>query len=258
MVPSILVGIGFVLAAIALVLGCYFGARQLLHGGDELDKTHDVAGTVAVRVAALHGLILALVYAQELDDYKGVRTVITQEAIAISDVYHDISRYGGSAAATIQPELARYLAIVVNEEWDMLGGKNGLSPAAWGVWDSLYGQILDLDPATDRQRYLANRMRNSITDVARLRQTREATGGLATLFWAPAVIGLALVAIPFYVYRPTRTHITLLSLYGAYAGVLLFFIFAFSNPFAEPGRLPPRAFEHLLAGDIGKSLPAAP
>jgi hypothetical protein len=73
LVTSIVVGFAFVSGALAIVFCCYFVARTLLNPGLEGDRTHDAAATVAVRIAALHGLILALVYAQELDDYKGIR-----------------------------------------------------------------------------------------------------------------------------------------------------------------------------------------
>lgn len=254
---SALGGLVFVAAAVALVLGSYFLARRLLTTGGEGDRTHDAAGTVAVRVAALHGLILALVYAQELDDYKGIRTVLTQEAVAISDVFNDAQRYGGPMAAPIQQNLATYVALVVNEEWASLAKRQGLSAAAWIEWDKAYNILLDLEPLSDRERYLSERMRDRITEVAGFRQMREAPslGTFAGLFWAPALIGLVCVAAPFYVYRPTRTHIALLSMFGAYSGVILFFIFAFSNPFAAPGRLDPAPFEHLLKGDIGTALP---
>jgi len=86
-------GILFVGGTIALVLASYFVARRLLHPGNEGDRTLEVASTVAVRIATLHALILGLVYAQELDDYKGVRSTLLDEAVAISDVWNDATRY---------------------------------------------------------------------------------------------------------------------------------------------------------------------
>ncbi|URK87458.1 hypothetical protein LP421_29560 [Rhizobium sp. RCAM05350] len=94
LVISITTGFAFVCGALAIVFGCYFAARKILNPGLEGDRTHDAATTVAVRIAALHGLILALVYAQELDDYKGIRNNLIEEAVAISDVYNDAVRYG--------------------------------------------------------------------------------------------------------------------------------------------------------------------
>jgi uncharacterized membrane protein len=257
---SVLIGFGFAAVAVAIVFGSYLVARRLLDTGADTDRTPEAAASIAVRIAALHGLILALVYAQELDDYKGIRNILTQEATAISDVYHDVGRYGGPAVAPVQAKLARYLDTVVNEEWDQLARGEGLSAQAWIDWDGVYQTVLDLVPETDRQRYLAGRMRDRIAAVAGFRQLREATavGRFSGLFWTPALVGLALLAVPFYVYRPSRNNLILLSIFALYSGVILFFIYAFANPFAQPGKLQPTPFQHLLSGDIGQSLPAKP
>jgi hypothetical protein len=257
---SAAIGLAFVGAAMAIVFGSYFLARGLLGVGEDTDRTPEAAASIAVRIAALHGLILALVYAQELDDYKGIRNILTQEATAVSDVYHDAGRYGGPIVAPVQARLARYLDTVVNQEWSQLARGEGLSAQAWIDWDDVYQSLLDLVPTTDRERYLAGRMRDRIAAVAGFRQLREATavGRFSGLFWAPALIGLALLAVPFYVYRPSRNNMALLAAFALYSGVILFFIYAFANPFAQPGKLQPTPFQHLLRGDIGQSLPAKP
>lgn len=260
MTHSFLDVVGFIAGASLIIFGSYFLARRLLSVGADTDRTADAAGSVAFRIAALHGLILALVYAQELDDYKGVRNVLVQEATAVSDVYHDIGRYGGPDIEPVQTVLAHYLYTVVHQEWDMLGRGEGLSPVAWADWDAAYQRLLDLEPTTDRQRYLAGRMRDRITVVAGYRQLRETTavGRFSGLFWGPALVGLALLAIPFYVYRPSRNNLILLGIFSVYSGVILFFIYAFANPFVQPGKLYPVAFEHLLTSDIAQSLKLKP
>jgi len=137
------------------------------------------------------------------------------------------------------------------------GARRGALGAGLIDWDKVYGILLDLSPSTDRERYLAGRMRDRITAVAGYRQLREATavGRFSGLFWAPALIGLALLSVPFYVFRPSRNNVVLLSIFALYSGVILFFIYAFANPFAQPGKLQPAPFQHLLRGDIGQSLP---
>ena len=256
---SLVIGVAFAVGAVAVVLAIYFSARTLLSPGEDHHRTFDVASSVAFRIAALYGLILALVYAQELDDYKQIRANLAEEAVAVADVYNDVARYGGEAVAGVQGGLAAYLEAVVEEEWPMLARKEGLSPRAWQEWDAVYLALLDLTPADDRQRYLADRMRDRVTAIARFRQIREstATGAFTGLFWGPATIGLVLLAIPFYVYPPTRNNLTLIAIFGLYSGVVLFFIYMFANPFEAPGRLQPATFIHLLGGEIGASLPAA-
>lgn len=128
---SVAGGVGFVVVTIGIVLASYFAARRLLHPGSAADRTLEVAGNVAVRVATLHSLILGLVYAQELDDYKAVRSNLIDEAVAISDVFNDVRRYGGPATLEVQQGLARYVAVVVDEEWERLARHERLSPRAW-------------------------------------------------------------------------------------------------------------------------------
>ncbi|GGE03558.1 hypothetical protein GCM10011390_23090 [Aureimonas endophytica] len=255
-VISLAIGIVFTTVSIALVLGVYFASRAAFGSPQEGDRTHEAAINVATGIAALHGLILALVYAQELDDYKGIRSDLSKEAIAISDVFNDMRRYGGSDVAAVQQGLADYIATVVDGEWASLGRGEGLSTRGWLQWNGVYERILDLEPITERQRFLAERMRERIAVVAELRQTREATatGRFSSLFWGPAIIGLVLLSVPLYVYRPNRTYLMLFALFGAYSGVILFFIYGFANPFSNPGKLEPKPFLHLLEGDIGKSL----
>jgi hypothetical protein len=257
---SAAIGLAVVAVAITVVLGSYFTARALLSAGEDKDRTHDVALAIGGRIAGLYGLILALVYAQELNDYKDIRAALLDEAVAVSDVFNDIHRYGGPQVVPVQTDLEKYIVTVSGEEWDMLGEGRGLSPRAWEEWDDAYERILDLTPATERQRYLANRMRERITAIARFRQERSAAVGdnFNDVFWPPAFIGLILLAIPFYVYRPTRSHIILLSTFGTYAGVILFFIFVFSNPFQRPERIEPLAFKQLLQGVIGRVLEPPP
>ena len=256
-INSAFIGAAFVGTAILVVFACYFAARRMLHPGEEGDRTYDMASTVAVRIAALHGLILALVYAQELGDYKDIQSVLAQESIAVSDVFNDIRRYGGPEVAPVQAGLADYLRIVVGEEWDLLGRREGLSPKAWTEWEAVYGRILDLDPTTPRETFLAGRLRERTAAIAGFRQSREVTaaGGFGGVFWAPALIGLALLAVPFYSFRPTRTHLLLMATFGAYSGVILLFIYAFANPFEPPGKLEPLPFQRLLEGEIGRNLP---
>src|SRR6476659_3994186 len=94
-VLSALICMAFMAPAIAVVMGTYLIARRVLGTGREFDRAHEAAGAVGGRLALLYGLILALVYAQELSDYKDIRAAVTEEAVAVADVFHDIRRYGG-------------------------------------------------------------------------------------------------------------------------------------------------------------------
>lgn len=254
---SLLAGLFAAGVSLVLVFGAYILGRWLIPHDGTSDRTNDLAGTVAFRIAGLHGLILALVYAQELVAYRDLEKMVTEESVAVSDVFNDMARYGGPQVAVVQGALAQYLDVVVHQEWQALGRRDYLNGEAWGLWRKAYETLLDLTPATDKEHYLAGRMRDRATEIARLRTNRgeAARDRFPILFWAPALIGLVLLAAPFFVFRPTRPHLILIAIFALYSGVVLFFIYAFSNPFSLPGRLEPAPFERLLGGDIGRALP---
>ncbi len=212
------------------------------------DETNDLAGSVIFRVAALHGLILALVFAQNLLNYQEIRTALVHEATAIADIFYDFGRYGAENAEEMQKETLEYARIVKDEEWDLLAQERRLSSDAWVQREILYNAILDLEPETLRQTTIRDFMLVRIREVAEFRQAREnsALNTLSVLFWIPAIAGLFLVAIPYFVFSPTRLNMSLITVYAGFSGLVLFVIYAFSDPFAHPNRLEPIAFERLL------------
>ncbi|WP_316015668.1 hypothetical protein [Roseobacter sp. HKCCA0434] len=246
-------GLVFVLGTVALSLGIYAGARWLA-GVDTPPLTGQAASATARRVAALHGLVLALVFAQELDDYADLRADLVAEATALANIHGDIARYDPDGAATVQQAVVDYVAHVVGEEW---ADRDDTQFAdGWALHERIYLAALDLDPQTPRQDSLRDAMIADAQHLAALRQQRESTAlfGMSTLFWVAAIAGTVLVTVPYFVFPPTRENIALLCLYSAYSGLMMFTIYAFSDPFAEPGRLAPSPFEQLIEGEIGQRL----
>ena len=112
-------GLAFVGGTIALALGTYAAARVVAvpRMGED---TKDLAGSMVFRVGALHGLILALVFAQELLQYRTLRIDLAREASALTDIHYDLGRYGG-AAAEARPLAQRYAELAIGPEWESLG-----------------------------------------------------------------------------------------------------------------------------------------
>ncbi|WP_306120227.1 MULTISPECIES: hypothetical protein [unclassified Roseitalea] len=244
----VLVGSGFVLGTVALTVLSYHLARWLAANEPE-GHTKDLASSVLFRVSALHGLILALVFAQELFEYQQLDTEIVLETNAVADVFFDAGRYGTDAAAAIQPALQDYVDIVVDGEWVALARTGQLDPAAWSRWDEAYGTILDLQPTTARQESLREHMLAQIHVVARTRDLRESHAGspIRRMFWFAAIGGVVLIATAYHTFPPTRHNVTLLCVFGAFTGLILFFIYALANPYRDPGALEPVAYEQLAS-----------
>jgi hypothetical protein len=256
-----LAGLLWVGGAILLVLGVHRAARRFMPpptGPDDDGHVYsgvvrDMASATGFRIAAFYGVILALVYAHELGEYQTVRDGLAGEATAIADVFHDAGRYGAPLAAPVEQAMATYVRFVVDREWDLLGAERRLSNRAWAARDIAYETVLDAEASTPRQIALRQHMLKRINDITIYRHMRQevAAKDFGLVFWVPAIAGLILVTIPFYVYPPGRVTHVLLACFGAFAGLILFFIQGFASPFTAPFRTPPGAFERLLETDIG-------
>jgi len=249
---AVLTGALFVAGTILIALSVYAFMRRIV--GDKFDdKTETLAGSVIFRVSALHGLILALVFAQELYDYTELQSNLVDEATAIADIYNDIARYGTEAQPAVQTALARYTQLVIDEEWTLLAEDNVLSSEGWRLRETVYQALLDLNADSARQETLRSHMIEKIQLIAELRQEREnnALHDMNLLFWVAAFAGLILVTVPYFVFSPTPLHIALLAVYGGFSGLVMFIIFAFADPFSSPGALEPLAFERLVQQGIG-------
>lgn len=244
----------FVIGTILIALAVYFSMRWVVADNFETE-TETLAGSVIFRVSALHGLILALVFAQELVDYNQLQSNIVREATAIADIYNDIRRYETEVDQTVQSALSDYVRVVIDEEWDALAQEQKLSARGWELREIVYETLLDLTPATPRQTALRSHMIAKIQLIAELRQERENNSlhSVSPLFWVAAICGIILVTVPYFIFSPSRLNLALLSVYGGFSGFVMFVIFAFSDPFNEPGALHPSAFERLLATEIGGS-----
>lgn len=245
---TVLLGALFICGTVLLVLACYFLMRQL-EPRNPSAQTRELANSVMIRTSALHALILALVFAQEMGDYQQLKLESAAETNALADIYFDAGRYGALDPAIIARPIREYVTIVINQEWDSLGTNGRLTAAGWARWDSAYNEILNLAPANDRQRSLREHMLASIHTIAETRVKREhhARNSLSSMFWFAAISGVIFTGLAFYPYLPRRENLMLLALLGAFTGIILFFIFAFSNPFKDPGNLRPAGFHHLLS-----------
>ena len=233
------------------------GAPPAADGHDHPPVVRDAAQVVGLRTAALFGVILAMVYAQELGQYQQVRDGLSREAVAIADVFHDARRYGGEVAEPVQAAMRDYVRYVVEREWRLLGTEKRLSRRAWDARERAYTAVLDAVPATPREVALRERMLARLGVIAEHRHLREewAEQGFSVVFWLPALAGLVLVTLPLCVFPPTRQTRLLLASLGAYAGLVLFFVQAFSSPFTYPLHDPPGAFERLLENDFDARAP---
>lgn len=248
MLFNIVLGFVVIGSTVALTLGAFL-AMRLATGGDPDVRDRDLTSSVIFRISALHGLILALVFAQEMFQYQQLRFDSASEANALADVYFDAARYNGDTMPIIQKAIRSYLEIIVSDEWQALGKSGQLSSEAWKQWDVAYQGVLDLTPENGRQTSLRDHMLTQIHQISEMRVRREshASNSVSGMFWFAAVSGVVMIALAYYSFPAELHNIVLLGMFGAFTGVVLFFIYAFANPYRPPGALEPVPYMRLQA-----------
>jgi hypothetical protein len=245
---SALLLLAFVAGTTALSLFTYASVR-FLAGKGEHDRHRDVASSMVVRIGALQGLILALVFAQEMAAYQRLEAVISAEASAVADIYNDAARYDALELKPLQDALVDYARVVVDDEWAELGRSGQLVGEAWERWDTAYRMVLAIEPETAGQKALHDHMISQLHAIstARDQRARDRSNSNFSLFWLAAISGVVLISGGYYIYPPERHNLVLMGLFNAYTGIVLYLIFAFSNPYLDPAALQPLPFERLLA-----------
>ena len=252
--PSVVLAAVIVLASCTLALLPYLLARKILLPRTD-DHSKELAGSVMFRVGALHSLILALVFAQELLNFNEARHTMTREAAFVGNIYYDLKRYDDAATKSAQDDLIEYANIVLNREWETLSTSGRLVEQAWEKWKTAYLEILDLVPQNTRQEALKDIMVDQARELSELRLNRESAALVGTnqLFLFAAVAGIVIMSIAYFPFPPTTVNLTLLLTFGVYTGLVIYFIVVFSNPFSGPGVIEPIRFERLYEGML-KSL----
>ncbi|MEI2299927.1 bestrophin-like domain [Ensifer sp. MJa1] len=246
MIVEILLGALFIFGTVALTLAAYFLMR-LIMGSEAEGHEKELASSIIFRVAALHGLILALVFAQEMVEYQQLKYTMAIEAGAIADIYFDAGRYGETYKAPIEQAISAYAAEVIDGEWQSLGDKGRLSQQAWVYWDAAYQHVLNLVPVNKRQESLRSQMLERLHDISQSRTKRESNvaDSIDSIFWFAALAGVIFIALAYYSFPPMPRNLLLLCLFGAYTGIILFLIYAFSNPYQPPAALAPGPLERV-------------
>jgi hypothetical protein len=245
MLTDLLIGCLIASGAVLLSLAAYFAARAVSRS-HQYERHREMAIVMVTRIAALHALILALVFAQEMAAYQRLDNQTAIEADAVADVFNDAARYGPELQS-VQDDMRAYLDIVIGTEWIELGEGRGLSQPAWDVWDRAYETVLDVDAQTPRQQHLRDHILQSLHEISDARSIRqnEAVVTIANYFWIAALTGVVLIAVGHYIYPPEPQNLVMLALFSAYTGAILFLIYGFSNPYSPPAALAPAPLEYI-------------
>jgi hypothetical protein len=240
----------FMLVAVLTTLICYGVTRILLISriGEDSEL---LARGVLTRVGALHALILALMFAQEMADYRDISRIVSKEASAISDVYNGLREYdeeNQQSTAAIRGLVVDYVKAVSQADRTALA-ESQISHRTWTNYHRINRQLRDLQPGDDNQKDLRALMLKDWDAVSEfhLRLGAIAEYEAPGFFWVVIISGFLVVVILCYVYSPNIANLAMLGTYAAFNGLIMYVIFSIANPFTGALAIDPNILESLLA-----------
>lgn len=219
---------------------------------DELSPSaRDVAETVALRIGAIHGLILALVFTEAEATHASLQQEVSKEATTIEHINLQLTQWNSSEGNALRTQLEAYVNAVLQKEWQDTARPQG-SREVRQAYHNLDAGILNLMADTPQQKSLRDRM---IVNMDKLQDHRKARlallhRGLPGLFWWMALVGFGIIVGFFLVFPVSVMHTTILSIYGAYTGLALYFILALSHPYAGPATIDTAPYRIALEEEV--------
>jgi hypothetical protein len=175
---AIIVVGGFVLFAVVGLLVTERFAPGLRRG-----EINDVAGVILGVLAAIYGIVLALVIVSLFDDFHKTKSDIRTEASTLEMVYRDSRGFSPPVADAIKQHISDYIAIVQNQEWrDLSHGRE--SEEAWNELDGLYTILQNYQPTNISERVFYTEVVQRVNDLMSARRERltDAEEGIPSTF----------------------------------------------------------------------------
>jgi len=240
----------FILVAILSTLICYGVTRILLISRIGEDSELLARGMVT-RVGALHALILALMFAQEMADYRDISRIVSKEASAIADVYNSLREYdeeNQQSTAAIRGQLFDYVKTISEADRTALA-ESHISHRTWINYHRINRQLRNLQPGNDNQGDLRSQMLTDWDAVSEfhLRLRTIAEYEAPVFFWVVIISGFLAVVILSYVYSPNIANLAMLGIYAAFNGLIMYVIFSIANPFTGALAIDSNILENLLS-----------
>ena len=241
--------LAFVIAAVISVLTCYGITRALMKS--HIDEDSELlSGKIITRLGALHALILALMFSQEMADYRDISRVVSKEASAITDVFHSLREYDKEdrqSTVVISDMVVSYVKTALEADRAALA-ESQISSQTWINYYRINRQLRNLQPKNNDQEDLRAKMLTDWDTVSefhgRLRTIAEYEA--PHFFWVVILSGFLLVVVPFYVYSPSIANLAMLSTYSAFNGLVMYVIFSIANPFTGALAIDSSILENLL------------
>lgn len=243
--PAWLSSVAVLGVAVIVCVGGHIAVRTLVSSTAGKQETELAVALMGV-VAAFIGIMLAFAAVQVWDDYGQADRAVAQEAAAISELYRDLTVYGGETLKA-REAVKTYVREVLQDEWPRLAhGEPG--PKAVSALIGLFNEVGRIEPHTSRDTVIYGEVFKNLNEVVGFRRARMITARseLPGLFWIVVIVGSGIIVSFTFVYPATRLNSLIIAGLAVSLGLIFMFILDVNRPFAGAYSVDSRELSDLL------------
>lgn len=253
-IPTFWLGVLFVGVFLIYSLGGLWLTRPWMRR--QGDGNNDLANYYIAAVGVFYALLIGLISVATWENHSDVEATVSNEAVAISDLYRDIEGYPAEMKADLRQRLRHYVQHVIEEEWPVQ--RRGVEPTGEGRGvTELARRLAMFEPATAGQEIVHAEVMSQFNSFLTFRQLRlqAVGGGLPGLLWLVVLIGAAvMIGLTFFLWTDNlRIHSLLTASLGLIIGLMVFLIFTLDRPLVGRLGVEPGSFEEVLTVVMGEA-----
>jgi hypothetical protein len=209
-----------------------------------IEKQHEKIGRLLFRVtASLIAFLISLSYANERVAQSKIMDTLEQEASLIGVAYLLLEEFDSQETEQISSKLTEYISYTIDDKWEAINSDPYYSSGTQSLREA-YSMVLSLTPSSRKEQIIQTELLGSFDRIIQLMQVRIYSNPILmpNLIYI-LCIGMVFMWIFYSVYKIDVISLGFISLYNLFLGVLLYFVFALSNPLTGPMKINAHAFE---------------
>lgn len=222
------------------------------------ESDNDLANYFISAVGVFYALLVGLIAVAVWEQFSAVEDVVTEEAVAISELYRDLEGYPDADRDRLRGLLRDYLHHVIEVEWPAQQWGE-VAPDERRLVDTIMHQWASFEPTTEAQKAIhAECLRELNIFLGHRTERRQAVDGhLPGLLWFIVLAGAALtIGLTYLFWTENRgLHLLLTGFLSTMIGLVIFVILALDRPLVGEVSVPPDSFKEVLASALRTSAP---
>jgi len=253
---ALIFSLAVIFATVALTIGGMVVFRKLV-STDILKMDHDVTTALIAVLGTLYAIVLGLIVVDALSHREQAEIMESSEANALATVMHLCHTLPVPQRRPIMQSELDYCEAAVDKEWNMMGTGTASERDTVTAFDSLWEEVADYDPQTNRETNLHNSMLAAMTDFSNARRYRIVTcsHGLPALLWFILIMG-GICTISFTYFfgaEKMKLQAIMTSIVSFMLCLNILVVFFYSSPYKGDMRIEPTALQRVR--DLLRSTP---